>query len=370
MIRFARPFRSSLVSAVMALALVAGAPALSRAQVQCYPDTVLAFPRIALCAFPGIYQDSSLVQPYQCIGVFKGPLPDSIKHAARAISLRFKRDRVAEARPDFGGYRIYRVTNQPDSSKMVLIRRFSRQAGDERTWNFSTVDSSRISPTYLQFIGKAGSACAGRVVSDSIVTFLDPDSSGSYRKRCRIVDGNGRCMTPGDSVMAVLIPPGPHDGFRTWYAITYEAFNAVENNYEDLFIPDLANCADPSKPLGCPNLNNKLLNITSTYVEPTAGPTANLERVGVVPNPFRANAAWDPETGNELHFINLPVRSTIKIFTLSGDLVTTLQHNDAVRDFERWDLLNAQGRPVASGIYMYRVESGSFTFQSRFIVIR
>jgi hypothetical protein len=170
--------------------------------------------------------------------------------------------------------------------------------------------------------------------------------------------------------MDVVIPPGPHDGFRTWYAVTYESFNAVENNYEDMFVPDLAHCADPSNPASCPNLNNKLANITATYVEPTTGPAANLERVGVVPNPFRANAPWDPETGNELHFINLPVRSTITIYTLAGDRVATLQHNDAVRDFERWNLLNDRGHPVASGIYMYRVESGTFAFQNRFVIIR
>jgi len=41
-----------------------------------------------------------------------------------------------------------------------------------------------------------------------------------------------------------------------------------------------------------------------------------------------------------------------------------------VNDFERWDLNNASGQAVASGIYMYRVESGSFHFQSRLIIIR
>jgi len=41
-----------------------------------------------------------------------------------------------------------------------------------------------------------------------------------------------------------------------------------------------------------------------------------------------------------------------------------------VRDFERWDLKNQRGRNVASGIYMYRVESDAFEFQDRFIVIR
>jgi len=90
----------------------------------------------------------------------------------------------------------------------------------------------------------------------------------------------------------------------------------------------------------------------------------------VVPNPYRATEAWDTPAGHEVHFINLPTKALIRIYTVSGDLVATLDHNDTVRDFERWDLKNQNGQDVASGIYMYRVESGSLTFQHRFIVIR
>ena len=102
----------------------------------------------------------------------------------------------------------------------------------------------------------------------------------------------------------------------------------------------------------------------------TGGPSPNLERIGVVPNPFRAAEAWDQPGGHEVHFINLPTHATIKIYTVAGDLVVQLQHDDPVRDFERWNLKNQNGLDVASGIYMYRVESASFTFQNRFIVVR
>ena len=207
-------------------------------------------------------------------------------------------------------------------------------------------------------------------------------SASTSQKRCKIVDANGICQTPRDSVMVLVAPPGPPDGFRTWYSVTYEAKNTVENTFEDMFIPDTltdvgltqaqryAHCGIVGVPGSCPNLNSKAANMTEVYTEPTRGPVADLEHVGVVPNPYRASAAWDPVGGNELHFVNLPKRATIKIFTLSGDKVATLQHDDAVRDFERWNLKNDRGNAVASGIYLYRVESGSFTFQSRFIVIR
>src|SRR5262249_17225922 len=69
------------------------------------------FPHIPICAFPGGYRDHSLIEPGKCLGLFTDPLPDSIDERPRTITVRFRRDRRAENRKDFGGYRIYRVVN-------------------------------------------------------------------------------------------------------------------------------------------------------------------------------------------------------------------------------------------------------------------
>jgi hypothetical protein len=341
------------------------------------------FPRIPIWGVPGAFQDSSTVagppnDPHRyarrCIGSFKGPrlspltnLPDTIRQQPRTLSVRFLRDRVAEARNDFGGYRIYRVQNSVDTTRAVLIRRYSRQLGDERTWQFSVVND-----TTLQYM------CNGAVMNDSIVTFVDPDSNGNWVKVCRTVDHLGRCTSRGDSIFVLQAPPGPHDGFRTWYAITYEQSNrglpSPGGDYQDLFVPDtlgiIGPCGVPGDTTTCPNLNNKCYNMVEAPVAATRGPTANLEKVGVVPNPYRAHESWDRAGGNELHFINLPAKAKIRVYTAAGDLVVELLHDDTVRDFAVWNLKNQSGQDVASGIYMFRVESDLFSFQDRFIVIR
>ncbi len=346
----------------LALALVAGAGVSTVARAQ------VGFPRIPVWAMPGAWQDSTLLFPRRCPGVFFGPLPDSLRQQPRTITLRFHRDPLAEARPDFGGYRIYRAVQTPDTTNFELIRRYSFQVPDSLMWHFSKVDTVTGSPTYGQLL------CGSAAARDFVVTFVDPDSTGSYQKVCRRVDHLDRCLSIGDSVFRLVAPPGPHDGFKTWYAVTYEAKNSVSNDFADLFVPDTTDhysrCGTPGDPSTCPNLNRKDLNIIAAPVEPTAGPTPNLLRVAVVPNPYRASEAWDPAGGNEVHFINLPRASTIRIYTVAGDLVRVLRHDDLVRDFARWDLRNDRGQEVASGIYMYRVEAGSFTFQNRFIVIR
>jgi hypothetical protein len=323
------------------------------------------FPDIPVWVRAGAWQDSSLVNANRCVGSYRAPLAESLVSRPRSVAVRFLRDRRAEARPDFGGYRVYRMTNSPDSSRAVLIRRFSRNFGSDLTWSFSILDTNT-----LQYM------CRGAVVDDSIVTFMDPDSNGQYRKVCRRRDPpdspTGRCLSPGDSVFVLVAPPGPHDGFLTWYSITYERRNTTDPDYEDLFLPDESNpsaCGTPGVPSTCPNLNHKLRNLAGP-VEPTSGPTVNLERVLAVPNPYRGNEVWDQPGQNEIHFINLPARSTIKIYTVAGDLVREIQHNDPVRDFARWDLRNGAGRAVSAGIYVYRVESGSFQFQNRLVVIR
>ena len=362
---------TSIETLLLALAFTAGAGFWSPLEAQ----IPTGFPRIPVWSFPGAFRDSSLIRPNRCVGAFKGPLPDSIEQRPRTITVRFLRDRKAEARPDFGGYRVYRMSNLPDTTTAVLLRRFSRQTGDERLWSFSVVDTAT-----LQF------RCGGQVVHDSVVTFIDADSVGNFQKVCRVLDRFGRCLSIGDSVLKLVPPPGPHNGIRTWYAVTYEVRNRTENNYQDMYVrgrdvfDNFARCTTPGDTSTCPviNLNHKALNVSNgtpvnpfvQAVEPTPGPASDVELVRVVPNPYRAIEAWDQPGGNEIHFINLPSRAKIRIYTVSGDLVAVIDHNDNVRDFARWDLKNDSGRDVASGIYMYRVETDQFSFQSRFVVIR
>lgn len=328
--RFPRPARTGLaVRILLCLGLAAAClPASASAQTSSFPD-------IAVWAYPGVYQAAG---------------PDTIQARARAITVRFMRDPAAEARSDFGGYRVYRVQNAPDTSRMTLVRRFSRQTADSL------------------FLWKQLPINSGTPDADRIITFVDPDSAGNYVKRCRRVDEFGRCTSPGDSIFVLLAPPGPHNGFRTWYTVTYEGKNGLDADFLDLFVKDPA-CTLPDT-AQCLNLNNKSRNLTELAVEATPGPTANLETVSVVPNPFRAGEAWDQAGGNEVHFINLPPAAKITIYTIAGDLVKEIDHNDPVRDFAIWDLRNGSGEDVSSGIYVYRVESGVFTARSRFVVIR
>ncbi len=86
--------------------------------------------------------------------------------------------------------------------------------------------------------------------------------------------------------------------------------------------------------------------------------------VRVYPNPYVRGGAAPPEASpsyeSGIVFGNLPPRCTIKIFTISGDLVRELSHPSIYSDTDsqiRWDLRNKKERLVKSGIFLYAVES-------------
>jgi hypothetical protein len=100
--------------------------------------------------------------------------------------------------------------------------------------------------------------------------------------------------------------------------------------------------------------------------------SVGLKDIRVVPNPYFAHYSAMVETGegeSVVEFQKIPDRCTIRIYTLAGDLVMTINHNDGT-GAARWDLLSEHGRQVASGIYIYHVESPYGEHLGRFAIIK
>lgn len=82
-------------------------------------------------------------------------------------------------------------------------------------------------------------------------------------------------------------------------------------------------------------------------------PAGNLDNVLVYPNPYRpSNAA---QAATLVNFDNLPAGSTIKIYTIAGDLVRSFADVDR-NGSERWDAKNSDGQEVASGVYIALID--------------
>jgi len=133
------------------------------------------------------------------------------------------------------------------------------------------------------------------------------------------------------------------DGFPYWYSVV--SFSA----------PDLEE--------GLPEFQSGFNeNAVRLYPGPAARESGAAGRVSVAPNPYRAGSSFDNpsgevELGRQIWFLNLPPRCSIKIFTLAGDLVRTLQHDDPLEGKFAWDVLSEYGRAIATGLYVYVVEN-------------
>lgn len=83
--------------------------------------------------------------------------------------------------------------------------------------------------------------------------------------------------------------------------------------------------------------------------------TSLMDDVRIVPNPYYAYSTYEAsQLQTIVKLINLPQRCDIKIFTLDGTLIRTF-FKDSDSPEQRWDLKNADGVPVASGVYLIHV---------------
>jgi len=82
----------------------------------------------------------------------------------------------------------------------------------------------------------------------------------------------------------------------------------------------------------------------------------DVKEINVFPNPYYGT--HDGEINKYQRFVtfnHLPPSATIKVFNLAGQLVRTIVKDDASQ-FQKWDLVNETGLPVASGLYIVHID--------------
>jgi len=118
-------------------------------------------------------------------------------------------------------------------------------------------------------------------------------------------------------------------------------------------------------------------------VKLTFAPSNELNKVSVVPNPYRVDQSYTFESGGWegrqrswtenkrlIKFIHLPPKCTIRVYSLAGDIVATVHHDDPVRGEVEWNLISESGRVIASGLYVYSVDSEYGTQIGKFVIIK
>lgn len=92
----------------------------------------------------------------------------------------------------------------------------------------------------------------------------------------------------------------------------------------------------------------------------------SLDNIYVVPNPYIGVNEIEPTTKlpgqtrgeRRVYFENLPPQCTIRIYTLSGEHVQTIEHESTLQNGrEFWNLLNKDGFSIAYGIYFAHIDA-------------
>jgi hypothetical protein len=175
----------------------------------------------------------------------------------------------------------------------------------------------------------------------------------------------------------------------TYSIVAYDM--GVEPPYETTYI-DIGNgqfetvvdtnYSNPNKwadPDGYASLENSkgttILDRNFIQIYPGVSPRSNLENVKAVPNPYMAGSLYnETEHFRRIRFINLTRACLIRIYTLTGELVSTIEHADENSGNAFWDLRTVNNQEAGPGLYLYHVESldkdEGASFIGKFAVVR
>ncbi len=83
---------------------------------------------------------------------------------------------------------------------------------------------------------------------------------------------------------------------------------------------------------------------------------ARLKDIGIVPNPYKGASNYEvSQLTSEVRFTNLPDVATIRIFTLNGTLIKTIEKRSPGVATISWNLVTDYNLAIASGVYLVHV---------------
>ncbi|MBK9730195.1 MAG: hypothetical protein IPO83_02725 [Chitinophagaceae bacterium] len=211
-------------------------------------------------------------------------------------------------------------------------------------------------------------------------------------------DNPGNSIGYNNGFEAIRLPsPMYFEGDTTAYQYKFELNNLL-NGWQYVFIITAFDQGDPAL---------ALTSLESSFVENTfrvwSGTAVNnfeeknqSTKVGVYPNPYKVSASWDGPSSEtkKIYFYNLPQQCEIRIYTLAGDIVATLNHDAA--DYNgsdiqwyanyagstdqrilpggehAWDILSESKQSISQGIYLFSVKdlSSNIIQEGQFVVIK
>ena len=206
----------------------------------------------------------------------------------------------------------------------------------------------------------------------------DNQSLGEFSLLQEVDLSNGIGYNTGFSSVQIVNEFGDPDSIfieGSYYHYKFENLNVKDGwlNYYSITAYDQG---DPEANLG--SLESSLFaNRTYVYPGKSSASAGGWEgNPTVYPNPYRGQASWDDNSsrGKMIWFRNLPQKAEIRIFSLAGDLVDIIEHDQSYngKDINNidskknpimsggehaWDMITMYDQATASGLYLFTVEN-------------
>ena len=121
-----------------------------------------------------------------------------------------------------------------------------------------------------------------------------------------------------------------------------------------------------------------MFTFTTTGAKVTQAAGGFAEPPYVVPNPYVGSASFEPARfavsgrgERRIEFRAIPLNSTIRSYTVRGDLVQTLKQDGSTNGFIAWNLRTKDNLDLAPGLYLFHVDApGVGTTKGKFAVLK
>ena len=188
-----------------------------------------------------------------------------------------------------------------------------------------------------------------------------------------------------------LKDPVTFPGDTTKYYYRFDVKNLL-NGWQYLFTVTAFDKGDPANNLA--SLESSPLTSLNRILPGTLPNNNDKAKVGVYPNPYYGNAYWDGSTERlrKIYFYNLPSDCEIVIYTLSGDIVKTIDHHQNSNGSnlkwfqtyasdgkqimtggeDAWDLITNSDQAIATGLYLFTVKDNKTgdIMRGKFLIIK
>ncbi len=119
-------------------------------------------------------------------------------------------------------------------------------------------------------------------------------------------------------------------------------------------------------------------NTTAQRIDGNKAKSDFTQQPYVVPNPYVGAASFEPEKfaisgrgERRIEFRGIPRSSTIRIYTINGDLVQTLRHDGSNEGVVAWNLRTKDNMDAAPGLYIFHVDGNQTgKFVGKFAIIK